>query len=280
VALFKLRLLVAFDASAVAGVAVPRRLGTRRVRALARVALPDGALLPAPLDENLADPASVQAALRELRARLGGEHAALILPDGLARTLLLEIPRGADPRGFARFRLEPSLPYPATEAVVDVLRVGRGRFLAAAVRARVVRSYEAAARAAGFVQERVDLAPLAALAALLRSRGRRAGVDLILGDVALSLAAFDAQGELRAFRSRRRDPGLDEPARLREEVERTAALAGIGQGLVLRVVGEGAPALSASLSSGGRSVEAGWRAAVPGQAQDAAEPSWLGAALA
>ncbi len=280
-ALVSSRLLVAFDAGSVSGAVVPSRFLSPRVRTLARVPLPPGAVVPAPFDDNVVDPAEVQPALAALRARLGADpRACLILPDGVARTLLLDVRVATDPVEFARFRLGPALPYPAAEAVIDVLPVGRSRVLAAAVRRAVVRGYEAVAAAAGFAQERVDLAPLAALAGLLRDGARTPSVDVILGDAAVSLAAFDGRGGLALFRSRRRDPGPAEAERLRDEVDRTAVLAGIGEAHRVRVVGTGAPALIRALSFGGRPAQAGWESTNNGLPQGAAELAWFGAALA
>jgi len=236
-------LVVAFDASAVSGAVFSRGLLRARLRAFARVELPRGALVPTPTGPSLPSPGEVADALLALRERLGpgAARATLLLPDGVGRFGLFEAPSGTDLREFVRFRLAPSLPYPPAEAVVDALRVGRGRVLGAAVRRSVVAEYEQAAKAAGFEQERVDLAPLVALTGLLR---RGTGVHVILGDAASSLAAFDGP-RLAAFRSRRRDPGPGEAGRLREEARRTLRLAGTpdGNGFPLTFLGPGADAL-------------------------------------
>ncbi len=119
---------------------------------------------------------------------------------------------------------------------------------------------------AGFTQERVDLAPLIAVAGLLR---RGAGVHVILGDAALSLAAFQ-DARLTAFRTRRRDPGPGEARRLLEEAERTALLGG-GDGAVT-FVGPGARGLVQELVASGSPVSLG-----PGgeSAPEGAEAAWL-----
>jgi hypothetical protein len=279
VGLFSPKLLVAFDASGVCGARLPLRLGAPKVESLVRIPLPAGALQPAPFEENLLQPGEVRRALRELRGRLGDvARACLILPDGVARTLLLEPPPGTEAAAFARFRMAPSLPYASGEAVVDVLAVGRGRYVAAAVRRGVVRSYEAAAADAGFAQERVDLAPLTALAALLHEGPRGGFVALILGDAAFSLVACGDDGVPRLVRSRQRDPGADEAFRLKEELERTALAAGLGATPRVRIVGAGAPALMRTFA--GQPVEAGWQASREGLPADAAELAWFGAALA
>ena len=265
------RLVVAFDASSVSGARFARALSRSRLSTFARIELPPGALTPSALGPNVQRPDAVGEALAALRRRLGsGSGATLVLPDGVGRVVLLDTPEGTDDRAYVRFRLAASLPYPAEEAAFDVLSLGRGRALGAAVRRSVVEEYEQAAVGAGFTQERVDLAPLIAVAGLLR---RGAGVHVILGDAALSLAAFQ-DARLTAFRTRRRDPGPGEARRLLEEAERTALLGG-GDGAVT-FVGAGARDLVQELVASGSPVSLG-----PGgeSAPDGAEAAWLAGAL-
>lgn len=265
------RLVVAFDASGVSGARFARALTRSRLSTFARIELPPGALTPSALGPNVQRPDAVGEALAALRRRLGsGSGATLVLPDGVGRVLLLDTPEGTDDRAYVRFRLAASLPYPADEATFDVLSLGRGRALGAAVPRSVVEEYEQAAVGAGFTQERVDLAPLIAVAGLLR---RGAGVHVILGDAALSLAAFQ-DARLTAFRTRRRDPGPGEARRLLEEAERTALLGG-GDGAVT-FVGAGARDLVQELVASGSPVSLG-----PGgeSAPDGAEAAWLAGVL-
>ncbi len=275
---FRPRFVVGFDASGVAGAAASGRRGSFRVRAFASAPLPPGTLVPGPAERNLVRPDEVREALVQVAAALeaGRAPAALILPAGTARIVLLDLPSGVTAREYARYRLGGALPYPAEEAVVDVLRLDGGRMLAAAVRRAVLQEYEDVAAAAGLVQERLDLAPLAALAALLADRGAEgAGVDVILGDAAVSFASHDAAG-LRAFRTRLRDAGPGEAERLRDEADRTAA--GNGGPPLLRVVGPGAGALLRAWAEAGRLAVPGWQAdgSLP---VDPAELAWLGGAL-
>lgn len=275
------RVLIAIDATGVAGAAVSGGASAPRIRSFARASLPAGAVAPNPLDGNVLRPADVQAALSEIAAGLEGGRGpvVLILPDGLARTLLLDIPSGVDARGFARYRIAAGLPYPSGEALVDVLQLTGGRTVAAAVRRAIVEGYEAAAAAAGLDVERVLLSPLAALSALAREpRGTAASVDVILGDRALSLAAWK-DGVLQGFRNRLREPGSGEADWLGREADRTASLAGNGGPPRLRAVGPGAVALLRTWEHDGRAAEPGWRAegALP---VEATELAWLGAALA
>jgi len=275
------RVLVAIDATGVAGAAVSGGPGGARIRSYARATLAAGALVPGPVDANVVRAAEVQRAFAEVAGGLDGGRGpvSLILPGGVARTALLEVAAGVTAREFARYRITPGLPYPPDEALVDVLPVDGGRVLAAAVRRSVVEGYEAAAAAAGLDVERLDLAPLAALSALAREpRGTAVSVDVILGDHALSLAAWQG-GVLHLFRTRLRESGPREPQWLGREVDRTAVLAGNGSAPRIRAVGPGAVELLRAWSDEGRAGEPGWRAegALP---VAAAELAWLGAALA
>jgi len=279
---FGAKLLVVFDAASVSGALVSWGLGGLRLRSVARVPLADGALVPSPLEDNLVRVEEVRDALVSVRSslRTNGRRAALILPDGLARTQLLEVPRGVPLLEYARYRMAQGLPYPATEAVIDALDLGGHRFLCAAVRRAVIEPYEAVAASAGFSQDRVELAPLAAVTGLRRLlHGGDSTVDVILGDAAISLTASHGR-ELRVFRSRRRDRGPDEARWLHEEVDRTSALSGGSAPSRVRVVGAGAPAVVRDLESLGLRVEPGWPvsdgAELPVQA---VELAWLGAAL-
>jgi hypothetical protein len=125
----------------------------------------------------------------------------------------------------------------------------------------------------------LELAPLAALSGLLPDPGRGRFAALLLGDAALCLAGFE-DGALTTIRCRRRDPSPDEAVRLRDEVERTAALAGPGSPPRIRVVGFGSGALARELTALGMAVELGWQAAANGNAIEAAEMAFLGAARA
>lgn len=272
---------MAFDAASISGAQVSWGLGGIRLSRFARALLEPGALVPSPFEPNLVRSGEVREALAQVAHTLGtnGRRASLLLPDGLARTTLLESARGVDPVEYARFRLAQGLPYPASEAVIDALPLGGGRFLAAAVRRSVIAAYEAAAAATGFTQERLDLTPLAALTGLLRQgTGPNRIVDVVLGDVALSIAAFEG-GLLRVFRSRRRDPGPEEPKRLFEEAQRTAALTGGDGAPRLRIVGNGARRLLGQLAAAGHAAEPGWQ--LPGEELpvEAVELAWLGSVL-
>jgi hypothetical protein len=273
--IFESKVLLAFDESNVAAASVSRGPRGVKIRARARVALAPGALVSGPLHDNIARPQEVREALERLHRELGsnGRRAELILPDGIARLLLLDVPDGVRAEEFARFRLPQGLPFAPAEALVDGVAAPPGRFLAAAVRRSVVRGYEVVATAAGFAHERVDLLPLAALTPLLQRAERGfTALAVVLGDAAFSLAWFDG-GRLAYFRNRRRDPGEGEYARLRDEIARTAALAGAPPRPKVIALGADAPQLAAALAEEGFDASAGYS---EGDAAD----SWLAAALA
>src|SRR5262245_36811738 len=132
--------VVALEPSSVAGAAVSRGLGSLRIRSLARMPLAPGALAVSPFEPNVLRPDEVREAVARVAAAVGieGGEACVVLPDGVARLALLQVPADAEADRFARFKMAPALPFPLDEAVVDVLPVGGQRVLAAAVRRSVV----------------------------------------------------------------------------------------------------------------------------------------------
>jgi hypothetical protein len=233
------------------------------------------------LEPNLAAARDVQDAVAHVVGELGAARfrTGVLLPDGIGRTLLLDAPPGVAPAQYARYKLAPTLPYPEAEAIVDVLPVGGGRMVAAAVRRPIVQEYEAVTAACGLVQERLDLAPLAVLSGRLRrAGGDGTQVEVILGEAALSLAVFKG-GALHVFRSRRRHPGPDEAAWVADEADRSASLAGDDAAAVIKLLGPGAGGLALRLAELGRQAEV-VAPRVPPVPAEAAELSWLGAALA
>jgi hypothetical protein len=277
VALFATRFYVAFDSSAVDAAAVVSGIvDGPRTQAFARTELGPGALLPSPTAANLVRGDEVRAALRRSLTGLGRDvaRATLVLPDGVARIALVELPAGADGPGFVRYRFAASLPWAASEGVVDALPVGRARVVGAAVRRATVAEYEQAAADAGLQVERVHLAPLVALDGLLRL-GPRDAVHVVLGDTAVCLAAFRG-GALLALRNRRRDPTSGEARRLVEEAARTALVAGDGSPSVL-LCGTHALRLRREL---GHMVPAERTLEGPQEWPEAIEAAWLGGVLA
>lgn len=276
------KLLVALDAASVTGAVVSWGSGGPRIGGLAHVSLVPGALAPSPLEPNLPRLDEVREALASVRRSLevNGRPAILVLPEGVARMAVLEVPSGLPVREYARFRLGQGLPYPPGDAVVDALPLAGRRFLCGAVRRDVVEGYETAARSAGFNLDQVNLAALAAVSGLrTQITPSGGGIAVILGDVAVSLAVF-VEGTLTLFRTRRRDPGAEEGAWLRQEIERTAALAGVvGDAPRIAVAGSGATVLTRKLADLGCVAELAWARTARSLPAEGAELCWLGAAL-
>jgi hypothetical protein len=273
------RPFVAFDAGSVSVALIVRGPGRARVEGFARVSLEPGALVPSPAGANLVRPDEVGEALT--RALRMVEHPAsrvtLVLPDGIARLAPVDVPPGAEPRDYARFCLASSLPWPASEGTFEVLPVGR-RAVAAAIRRATVARYEQLASAAGLSVDRVHLAPLLAVRGLLaRGRGRRDAMHVVLGDQALCLFLV-REGEVLAFRSRRRDPGHGEARWLRVEAGRTAGAApDTNGGCDLVVAGSGAEEIGRVLGASVLSVQSASEGT--GRWPDAAEAAWVFGAL-
>jgi len=269
------QLAIAFDASSVSGALLSGGRGRLRVRAWAHAVLAPGALEPGGVEPNLVRPGEVREALshvaRELRAV--GRPVCLLLPAGVARTSLLPLPSGVDRGEYALFKLGSRLPYPPGEAVLDGLEPAGGAWLAAVVRRAVVAQYEAAAAEVGLGPARIDVAPLAGLAGLQQRSRDRPGIDVVLGDAALTLAV--RQGEAWSeVRTRRRPRATPDPERIAAAVERLSRR-GVGGGRPqVRLVGPGAAAGADLLRERGHLAEAGWPG-LDGPAA-AAEASWLG----
>jgi hypothetical protein len=269
VALRGTRTYLAMDASSVTAAEVVEGVKGQRLRTLAQEPLALGAVTPGATGPNLADQDAVRSAIARV---LGGESRAvtLVLPDGVARLALVEPPGGVLAGDFVRYRLAPSLPWPAQEGVFDALDAGAGRVVGAAVRRAAIAEYEQAASAAGARVEQVHLAPLLALAGLMRER-RGDELHALLGDVAMCLALV-RDGGILALRSRRRDRSRGEASRLREALLRLAPGAANGNGnLPLVVSGSDASRLRPEI---GTLAAAGGRAHVP-VAASGAEAGWL-----
>lgn len=275
------RLVIALDAGSVQGARLASGIRGRELRGLARRTLASGALSPAALERNVLRAEEVREAMRAVATELGAidRPTILVLPDGVARSLVIDVPAGTDAREYARFRLSGQLPYPASEASVEVMSVGGRRFLAAAVRRDIVAEYEELATASGLHQERLDWAPMAALGELRRRGGIEPRIEVVLGEAAFSMALV-ANGTTVVFRGRRRDPGPDEAERLSLELAHTAQLGGAGETATsVRVVGPGAHRLADAWHAQGVAVQFGWGEVRHVPVREAGEMSWLGAAL-
>jgi hypothetical protein len=270
------RLVVAFEADSVCGAMIGSGPGAARVKAFARAEISPGALTPAAFEPNLVRGDEVGAALEQVRRLLdvGSRGVCVVVPDGLARTALLDFPSGVDASDFARFRLASGLPFPESDAIVDSLPVGRRQLIAAAARRAVLAEYEVAVAEAGFRQERLTLAPLAAVAGLLKNResGARA-IDVILGVVAVTIVSSSGSAPC-ALRNRRRSGHDRDWEWLSEEIQRSAPCPEASGPIALNIVGHGSRDAIAALRTLGHTPQAGWVGIhAP---SDAADAAWLG----
>ncbi len=184
------------------------------VTAHATVALPPGAVTPSFTHANIADPAAVTAALRELFARLGSRprRIGLLLPDTVGKVSLLRfetVPARADDLDqLIRWQLRKSAPFPVEEAQVSwtagvPLPDGGREFIVVLARRAVVAEYEAVCAAAGASAGLVDLATLNLLNLVMASPGAPAGDWLLVHVTADSTSVAIARGsDLVFFRNR------------------------------------------------------------------------------
>jgi len=276
VASFGTALFLALDALSASAAVVARGLAGPRLQAFRRVVLPPGALAPSASSRNVVRADDVRRALAEALAAVAAPTgpagpAVLVLPDGVARVALLARPPDADPRELVRFRLASSLPWDASDTVVDSLPAGRGQVIGAALRRAVVVDHEQAVAAAGVARERVHLAPLLALEPLLRP-GAPEAVHVLLGDAVATFAAVHG-GVVRAVRSRRRDPSAGEAPRFAAEAARIARGLDGGPSLAVAFVGADAPVLRRDAAQAGARV-------LPARDAEPGWPAWLEGVLA
>jgi type IV pilus assembly protein PilM len=126
--------------------------------------LPPGAVVPSPVELNLADAGSVRDRLRQALAKVParGPEVALLVPDQVVRVFLLHfegLPRNAEEAvPLLRWRLKKSVPFDVDDTVVSYhvqpCPPGGGaglEVLTAVVRRSVVRQYEEVVEAAGLL---------------------------------------------------------------------------------------------------------------------------------
>jgi hypothetical protein len=135
--------------------------------------LPDGAVIPSPLEPNLAKPDVVRSAIarvfRQVVARNPG--LALLIPDPVVRVFILpfeSFPRRAEEAApLLRLRLKKSVPFDVEETVVSWMRQtgrdGNIEIVAAVARLSIVREYEEAVEAIGLAPGVVLSSGLASL---------------------------------------------------------------------------------------------------------------------
>ncbi len=139
-----------------------------------------GALMPSPVDTNVAQPEALASALRRVFARVPhhGAPIAALIPDPVVRVFILpfeSLPRSVEEAlPLLRWRLKKSVPFDVEETVVSWMRQqgrdGKLEVMAAVVRQRIVREYEQAIESAG-ASASVLLGSTLASLALLEERG-------------------------------------------------------------------------------------------------------------
>jgi type IV pilus assembly protein PilM len=114
--------------------------------------LPLGAVLPSPVEMNVAQPDAVRSALRRVFSRVQGHEHGLVLlvPDLVVRVFILPfdaLPRRADEAlPLLRWRLKKSVPFDVDETVVSWMRQagkdGNLEIVTAVARQKIIREYE------------------------------------------------------------------------------------------------------------------------------------------
>lgn len=268
------RLWLSLDSRAVRALRLRRGLLGPRLEAFEQVALPAAAHEPSPSGPTLREAEAVrQAAARALAgvAARAGERACLLLPDGLARLALLDVPAGVEPTQFARFRLGPLLPFTPSETVYGCLPLAGHWYVAAGLRRGLVEAYEGLARSLGLSPSGVFLASLAALEGS-RRQGWREALLVLLGDTTLLLVVLRTGRVVGLRHLLRSEAG--EPAWLQAEGQRSLAAALLPEQTPWWVAGHGARAVVHALAVGGlpaRLAETG----LAGAPEMAEELAWL-----
>src|ERR1700751_2280145 len=121
--------------------------------------VPFGAIVPSPVEVNVAQPDAVRGALRRLFSRVTGHgtDVALLIPDPVVRVFILAfetLPRRADEAlPLLRWRLKKSVPFDVDQTVVSWMRQesreGKLEIVTAVARNRIVREYEQIAETLG-----------------------------------------------------------------------------------------------------------------------------------
>lgn len=134
--------------------------GNPGIEAYGVAPLPEGAVVPSPVELNVGKPEAVREALRQAFAGVpaGRSDLCLLVPDPVVRVFLLHFdtfPRRAEEAvPLLRWRLKKSVPFDVEDTVVSYLQQpggGPGVDICAAVaRQRIIRQYEELVEAAGF----------------------------------------------------------------------------------------------------------------------------------
>lgn len=180
-----------------------------RVQSWAVRPLPERAVRPAPMSENLANPAAVQEALEHVIGSVadGQRRAVLLVPDLLARVAVLEFDRLPDAvpevEALLRWRLSKDLPFDIGQAVLSYqAQPGRGAAREAVVAAclrSLLRPYEECLEKLGLEPGWVTLSSLAAVGCLDPTGD--APCLLVKGDGTSLTLVIVHNGVVRLFRS-------------------------------------------------------------------------------
>lgn len=133
-------------------VAAARWSRTAALDGFAMEPLPEGAIVPSPVEQNIIDIDEVRAAVGRVfsRLRTKAEDVALLLPDPVVRVFVLHFdtfPRKADEAiPMLRWRLKKSVPFEAEETLISYMRQPPKDegvdIVTALARLRIVREYE------------------------------------------------------------------------------------------------------------------------------------------
>jgi type IV pilus assembly protein PilM len=141
--------------------------------------LPFGAVVPSPVEANIAQPDEVRSALRKVFSRVAATPGlALLIPDPVVRVFILpfeNLPRRSDEAmPLLRWRLKKSVPFDVDETVVSWMRQsgreGGLEVVTAVARQRIVREYEEIVKSLGSTSG-IVLSSTVATLPLLEERG-------------------------------------------------------------------------------------------------------------
>jgi type IV pilus assembly protein PilM len=189
-------------------------------------ALPDGAIVPSPVEINIPRPEVVRGALRHVLTRVSsrGQDVALLVPDPVVRVFILpfeKFPRRADEAvPLLRWRLKKSVPFDVEETVVSAMRQsgrdGSLEVVAALARQKILREYESIVEGVG-MNAGVVLSSMLATLPLIEDEG----ATLLARMSGTSLTTVIVRGEtMCVYRSSEMsvDAGQLEPRALLDEI--------------------------------------------------------------
>jgi len=175
--------------------------------------LPEGIVVPSPVELNITNPAPVSEALGRALRRVhsGSPEVALLVPDPVVRVFPLNFdtfPRRAEEAiPLLRWRLRKSVPFDVEDTVVSYIlqppRAGGVDVLAAVARQRIIRQFEEIVESAGLAPGVVLGSTLAALplldpnrtTLLARLTGRTLATVIVRGEVLCVMRCAEMAGD-------------------------------------------------------------------------------------